>query len=306
MMNANEIEVEAPVFAAEDTRYDNDDATLGDEPQEDNESMVNDESVNDIVAPSSSSRFARGFSNLSSSVKWSVIAFGTVAVALAIGLGSGYGIGDKLYSPKASTVSSAALAATDADYATYDVDAYSNDYPAGSKSGKSTKKGFSTIYFSENLNHGDERIIYESGPFTVRVGCSGRQNGQNPQAQSFCDNRRPCIQLTAYNEFEDMLVFGVRKRNNGGDGSFSQVLPKDTEASELIWQPENPPQNNANDPGVGGVWANEYYVGLNGESIIQTREADGLEIIGGDCQIAGVLNVYSPRHHSSKSAKGYF
>ena len=148
MMNANEIEVEAPVFATEDTRYDNDEATLGDEPQDDNESMMNDESVNDIVT-SSSSRFARGFSNLSSSVKWSVIAFGTVAVALAIGLGSGYGIGHKIYSTgddKASTVSSSALMATDADYETYDVGAYSNDYP-GSKSGKSTKssKGVSLV-----------------------------------------------------------------------------------------------------------------------------------------------------------------
>ena len=146
MMNANEIEVEAPVFAAEDTRYDNDEATLGDEPpQDDNESM-NDESVNDIVA-SSSSRFARGFSNLSSSVKWSVIAFGTVAVALAIGLGSGYGIGNSIYSSgdDKATVSSAAMAATAADYTTYDAaGTYSNDYP-GSKSGKSTKKGVSLL-----------------------------------------------------------------------------------------------------------------------------------------------------------------
>jgi len=63
---------------------------------------------------------------------------------LAIGLGSGYGIGNKLYSDddKASTVSSAAMAATAADYETYDVGAYSNDYP-GSKSGKSSKKGVS-------------------------------------------------------------------------------------------------------------------------------------------------------------------
>ena len=145
MMNANEIEVEAPVFAAEDTRYDNDEATLGDEPQ-DSESM-NDESVNnDIVASSSSSRFARGFSNLSSSVKWSVIAFGTVAVALAIGLGSGYGIGNSIYSrdDKASTVSSALMATDGADYATYETGTYSNDYP-GSKSGKSTKKGVSLL-----------------------------------------------------------------------------------------------------------------------------------------------------------------
>jgi len=138
--------VEAPVFAEEDTRYDNDEATLGDESQDDNESM-NDESVNNDIVASSSSRFARGFSNLSSSVKWSVIAFGTVAVALAIGLGSGYGIGNKLYSDddKASTVSSAAMAATAADYVTYDVGAYSNDDPAGSKSGKSTKKGVSLL-----------------------------------------------------------------------------------------------------------------------------------------------------------------
>ena len=144
MMNANEIEVEAPVFAAEDTRYD-DEATLGDEPQDDNESM-NDESVYDIVA-SSPSRFARGFSNLSSGVKWSVIAFGTVAVALAIGLGSGYGIGNKIYGDEnVSTVSSAMAAATaDADYVTYDAaGTYSNDYP-GSKSGKSTKKSVSLL-----------------------------------------------------------------------------------------------------------------------------------------------------------------
>jgi len=114
------------------------------------------------------------------------------------------------------------------------------------------------------------------------------------------------MQATVFNEYEDMLVFGVRKGNNGvADRSFKEVLPADNPSSELIWQPDES-QNAVNDPGVGGVWANEYYVGWNGESIIGTRDKDGLEIIGGDCQIAGVLNVYSPRHHSSKSAKDYF
>jgi len=113
------------------------------------------------------------------------------------------------------------------------------------------------------------------------------------------------MQGTVFNEYEDMLVFGTEKRNNGGDRSFRQVLDKGNTFSELIWQPED--QNEVNDPGVGGVWANEYYVGWNGESIIGTREPDGgLGVIGGDCQIAGVLNVNTPRHHSSKSSKDYF
>ena len=65
------------------------------------------------------------------------------------------------------------------------------------------------------------------------------------------------MQGTVFNPNEDMLVFGVRRGNNGGR-SFKQVLSEDTEFSELIWQPEDQTDN---DPGVGGVWANEYYVG---------------------------------------------
>jgi len=106
------------------------------------------------------------------------------------------------------------------------------------------------------------------------------------------------MQATVFNPNEDMLVFGV------ADGSFKEVLDKGIEFSGLIWQPEG--QNDANDPGTGGIWADGYYVGWSGESIIGTRDKDGLEIIGGDCQIAGVLNVNSPRHHSSKSSKDYF
>ena len=91
---------------------------------------MNDESVNDIMAYSPS-RFARGFSNLSSGVKWSVIAFGTVAMALAIGWGSGLGIGNAIWGGdnNESSVSSAMAA----DFSTSDNN--------GSKSGKGEGEG---------------------------------------------------------------------------------------------------------------------------------------------------------------------
>ena len=55
------------------------------------------------------------------------------------------------------------------------------------------------------------------------------------------------MQGTVFNPNEDMLVFGVRKGNNGvADRSFKEVLPADTESSELIWQPDG---SNGNDPG---------------------------------------------------------
>ena len=108
------------------------------------------------------------------------------------------------------------------------------------------------------------------------------------------------MQLSIFNENEATLVFGAL--SNGAVPSEGIIgknnrLPSNTLYEEIMWTA----QSEGNDDGTGAIWADEYYVGWSGESFIGVRRNSE-----DSCIIAGILNVKSPRHHSSKSSKNYF
>ena len=138
-MNETSIEVEAPSTFSGVLANDKD--NVDHLPQQDDESTVNDdESVNGYAT--------MGYSYITSSIKWFLIAIAAFAAFFGLGYGSGYGIGNLFNNGAQSSVSSAMGAfnsSSTIDFTTSSTCSNtspvcggitgSNDY--GSKSGKS-------------------------------------------------------------------------------------------------------------------------------------------------------------------------
>lgn len=136
------------------------------------------------------------------------------------------------------------------------------------------------LYIGENLDTGDAVTVYEAGPIKVQVGCG----------QPTCDSTSEvCLILTISNTGEDdILAFGSTE----GDENFSAtVSPGDTFLTEL-WDVSSV----GNDGGEGAVWVDGHYLGYVGDSFIGIRSSSELEVIGGNCQVAGVLDYFIPFH----------
>ena len=94
---------------------------------------------------------------------------------------------------------------------------------------------------------------------------------------------------------EDLLVFGDAAKDSGlneppiGD-TLPQVLDAGVTYTTELWDVTR----STNDIDEGGVWANGFYVGWDGESFIGVRSDNELGVIGGNCQIAGVFNYVIP------------
>jgi len=103
---------------------------------------VNDENESVVGDNNNEATYAtKGYSYITSNIKWFVIAIGSFAVFLGIGWGSGYGIGDAIFwgGDNESSVSSAMAA----DFSTSDnTGGKSGKGEGGAKSGKSTSVSY--------------------------------------------------------------------------------------------------------------------------------------------------------------------
>ena len=52
--------------------------------------------------------------------------------------------------------------------------------------------------------------------------------------------------------------------------------------------------DSGNDFGEGAVWIGGYYLGWDGQSFIGLQQDGGLQVIGGNCQLAGVFTYFVP------------
>lgn len=152
-------------------------------------------------------------------------------------------------------------------------------------------QGLRQLYINENLNTLEKRTIYEAGPIKYEVTCTG--------------SRGIFLSLTLFNEDGDTQVFGrvdagstsidlssSSSNNIGGSPIVDFVLPQGEMFSAVVRIVDTA----SNIPNDGGVWANGYYVGYSGSSFLGLSRSDGLQVTGGNCQVAGVLNYFIPSH----------
>jgi len=149
----------------------------------------------------------------------------------------------------------------------------------------SPQSQFQSLYIEENLDAGETVTVYEAGPIKVEASCGG--------TGTICSSTgEVCLVLTLFDANEDLQVFGDTGTDVGLDGIpiVNNVLPKNTELQNELWDVSG----SGNQPGDGGVWANGYYLGWDGDSFIGLRRSGGLTVIGGSCQIAGVFFAFVP------------
>lgn len=145
-----------------------------------------------------------------------------------------------------------------------------------------------SYYVYEKLDAGETRDVFVSGPVRVQASCGGGTSGTAPD---YCSgNGDVCLGLTL-NHDEDMLVFGDIAGDPAMDESpivqQTRVLPANQEYKKAIWELSNA-GNNKDD---GAFWTSTgHYFGFDGDSLIGIQRNNGLEVIGGNCLITGVVN----------------
>lgn len=149
-----------------------------------------------------------------------------------------------------------------------------------------------SYYVYEKLDAGETRDVFVSGPVRIQASCGGGTSGTAPD---FCSgNGDVCLGLTL-NHDEDMLVFGDIAGDPAMDDSpivqQTRVLPAGQEYKKAIWEISNA-GNNKDD---GAIWTSTgHYFGFDGDSLIGIQRDDGLEVVGGNCIITGVVNYVIP------------
>jgi len=145
-----------------------------------------------------------------------------------------------------------------------------------------------SYYVYEKLDAGETRDVFVSGPVRIQASCGGGTSGTAPD---YCfGNSDVCLGLTL-NHDEDMLVFGDIAGDPAMDDSpivqQTRVLPANQEYKKAIWELSNA-GNNKDD---GAFWTSTgHYFGFDGDSLIGIQRDNGLEVIGGNCLITGVVN----------------
>ena len=143
-----------------------------------------------------------------------------------------------------------------------------------------------SLYIEENLDTGDTVTVYQAGPIKVEASCGGTGQG------GICSNGEVCLILTLFDANEQLQVFGDIRADSGLDDEpiVDNVLPANTEYKKKLWEVST----SGNDTNNGGVWIGGYYLGYNGDSFLGLQRDGGLQVIGGNCALAGVFNVFVP------------
>ena len=147
--------------------------------------------------------------------------------------------------------------------------------------------GLKSLYIEENLDAGEVVTVYEAGPIKVEASCGGTGEG------GICnEDGEVCLVLTLFDANEQLQVFGQLNSDGGLDDPpiVDNVLPANTEYKGEMWDVSS----SGNEIDDGGVWAGGYYLGFDGDTFLGLRRSGGLQVIGGNCQIAGVFNVVVP------------
>ena len=146
------------------------------------------------------------------------------------------------------------------------------------------KKHLKSFFVNEVMDTGDEVTIMESGPISIKAACG------NPGCSS---NSEVCLVLKLEYD-EDILVFGDLDDDSGLNDDpidCDNVLTAGDVYEEEMWDVSS--EGNGSDNRA--VWTSTgHYVGWGGDWMVGIQRDDALEVVGGNCIVAGVINYYIP------------